>query len=206
MLLDPTLTRQLQVNLHRVARHEYKTVNTVNYKPTFWVVSHQVRGEMDIITGGEKYFAKSGDIMIHPPKMTYSKFTQKEGLREYIVVEANFWSHIEMLRFYPLPPVIPLKNPGEFSAIFEELHNLWFSSKQLYNIQIFALTLNLLNVVITSWQEAGSPPRSTALKSSQDRFTAVINYMSDNLDKKIKRDELADLVHLNPRYFDRLFN
>ncbi|GCE19571.1 helix-turn-helix domain-containing protein [Dictyobacter kobayashii] len=114
--------------------------------------------------------------------------------------------HIDLFYLYPVSPVVSLSPASAFSATFECLRAIWADMNLPFRqIQVSAYALQLCSMVLEGWRQQGSQPRPAALRTPRDRFTDVIRYMSQHLEQKLTRDDLAALVYLHPGYFDRAF-
>lgn len=144
--------------------------------------------------------------MIHPPGIAYSELADGPGRHEWALLEATLLPKIDLLRLYPVAPVVPLISTETFSRVFDTLLQIWQEQATPFrDLQMLALTAQLLTLVLQSWQQVGSPPRPVAMMDTQDRFTRVVNYMTDHLGEKLSREQLAEIISLHPVYFDRLF-
>ena len=201
-----TVHTQLQLSLFHVERASYRSLRLLQHSHPHWAISFVVSGEVETSSRGERFLASAGDVMIHPPRITYSEVAETPGTHEWFLVEALAPPGIDLFRLHPVAPVIRLQAPGEFSTHFESLRLAWHEEKMAYrDIHVFALTTRLLAQILQSWQIAGSVPRPSGLQSSEDRFVPVLNYISDHFGEKLSRDILAERVCLHPVYFDRLF-
>jgi len=144
--------------------------------------------------------------MVHPPSLPYAEYAEVPGTHEWVVFECDVRPGLALLRFYPVAAVVLLAEPAAFSALFGVLLDAWeASASAARDLRVSALALQLLGLVLESWQASGSPPRPSALMTAQDRFSGLIVYLSQNLDRKLGRDEVAAFVHLQPNYLDRAF-
>ena len=73
------------------------------------------------------------------------------------------------------------------------------------DLRVSSLAILLLSQTLDDWRAAGSVPRPMKLATSRDRFTGLVIFLSQNLHRKITRDDLAAFTHLGPNSLDRAF-
>ena len=113
---------------------------------------------------------------------------------------------LALFRFHPVAAVVHLAAPATFSDLFSVLLEAWEApASAARDLRVSALTMQILGMVLESWSASGSPPRPPALMTAQDRFSGLIVFLSQNLDRKLGRDEIAAFAHLQPNYLDRAF-
>lgn len=196
----------LHVSLFHIARSSYRSLRLVENTHPYWALSYVASGCVETVSRGTSFIVNPGEVMIHPPGVAYSELASHPGTHEWLLLEATLSPNIDLLRMYPVTPVVHLSSTRDFSHIFDALLILWQEEAPAFRgLQMLALTTQLLSLILQSWQQSGSIPRPSAMMTSEDRFTQVINYMADHLNEKISRDHLADIVGLHPVYFDRLF-
>jgi AraC-like DNA-binding protein len=204
--VNSSLTEEIKLYLLDVIEPSYSSLDIRDAKRDQWVISHVLRGQVKMVTCGEKYNVSSGDVMVHPPGIPFDEMNLSQGTHQVLFLDATLTSNIDLLRKYPVSPVVSLKQPLLFSSNFNKLLHIWQNSelpeREYY---IFTLTLQLIEGIITSWIANGRKARPKVISSSQERFLEVINHMSSRLNEKITRDELAAVLHLHPNYFDRIF-
>ncbi|GHO87882.1 helix-turn-helix domain-containing protein [Dictyobacter formicarum] len=204
--MSETVHEQLQLSLYMAEHASYASLDIVDQVYPHWVISYVVCGDVITSCCGESWRARAGDVMIHPPQLPFSEQAAGPGTHQWLLLDAVTSRHIDLFRLYPVSPVISLRATTSFSAVFGRLLTCWTDiSLPFRHIQISAYTLQLCSIVLEAWQQQGSPPRPAALLTPSDRFTDVIGYMSQHLEQKLTRDDLAALVYLHPGYFDRAF-
>ncbi len=204
--MHPPLRLQLDLALYEVAVGEYATLDIRDLCSPHWIISHVRRGRVRTETRGEKGWADDGDVMIHPPHIPFSEIAAGPGAHEYLMFDLSEPPGLDVLALHPVSLVIRLQDAEAFSQIFARLHE---SRRQPsgpdLDLRAFALTVELVGMVVRDWSRAGLPPRPPSARAAQDRFLDVIAYMSQHLDHKLTRDDLAAHVFLHPGYFDRVF-
>ncbi len=201
-----TAHERLELALYTVETASYASLQLVNRSYPYWILSHVLHGEVETCTGNEKWRVRAGDIMLHPPHLPFSEQASSVGVHQWLLFDVMVSPNIDLFRLHPVAPVLSLFAPEHFAQTFEMLQRAWNDAASLARrLQTFGLTMQLFGIVLESWQRAGSVPRSPALRTPQDRFIEAIAYMTEHLDQKLSRDDLAAMVHLNPGYFDRVF-
>ena len=195
-----------ELALYTVDTAPYSSLHLVNRVYPHWILSHILQGEVKTSTQNEWWQAKAGDVMLHPPHLPFTEIASGAGTHQWLLFDVTVSSNIDLFQLYPVAPVVSLAAPCDFSHLFGELQRAWKDVAPFtHQLHVFALAFQLFDTVLESWQRAGSPPRPPALKSPQDRFIETITYMTEHMDQKLSREDLAKMVHLHPGYFDRVF-
>jgi AraC-like DNA-binding protein len=184
----------------------YRRLDIQNDKRSHWIISCVKQGRVVMRIGGEVYEVSEGEVMIHPPFAEFSESNSSSGVHLVLFLDITLSDHLDLFRIYPVSPVVKLSDMPAFDGQFQELLGYWKQYEAPFiKIQFYAGLLQLLNMIILSWKEAGCLARPQPLHSTEDRFMEVIHYMNEHIDEKLSRDELAALLHLHPNYFDKLF-
>lgn len=171
-------------------------------------MSYVLSGDVETTAGEITCRARSGDIILHPPHLPFSERSPRVGIHLWMLLDITVTPGVELFRLYPVPPVISLLPDLDYARTFAELLKVRCSpaTDLLHDLRVSALTYQLCQMLLVSWQRGGAIARSPALTTPRDRFAAVITYMTEHLERKLAREELAALVHLHPGYFDRAFH
>jgi AraC-like DNA-binding protein len=197
---------RLELSLYIVEKGVYTSLELIDSIFSHWILSYILTGDVETESAGVRCRARTGDVMLHPPHLPFSEMASGPGIHLWLLFEAAISPNVDLFRLYPVPLVTPLLPSCDFAQTFTLLQHAWRSPESPQrNIQVSALSFHLCSMVLESWQQAGSTPRQEALMTPPDRFVEVITYMSEHLEQKISRDDLAALVHLHPGYLDRAF-
>jgi len=197
--------QQTSLSVYQVARTPYQTLRA-EIEHGHWAISFVREGAVETLTRAVRDPAPAGSVMVHPPALPYAEYAEVPGTHEWVVFECDLRPGLALFRFYPVAAVVPLAAPAAFSALFGVLLGAWEApASAARDLRVSALTLQLLGLVLESWQASGSVPRPPSLMTAQDRFSGLIVYLSQNLDRKLGRDEIAAFVHLRPNSLDRAF-
>ena len=201
-----SLHMRLELSLYQVEAARYTSLDLQGNVMPHWIVSFVQQGQVETITRGERCRASDGDAMIHPPHLPFSERADGPGMHLYFVFDAHLPPALDLLRLHPVPPVVRLPSPADYTDTFGRLQAAWAApASPARDLRAFALATDLLAAVLDGWQIAGRPPRPAALLTPADRFADVVDFMADHLGRRLTRDELAGRVCLHPSYFDRAF-
>jgi AraC-like DNA-binding protein len=127
------------------------------------------------------------------------------GTHQWLALDIQVWPQLDLLQRYPVSPVVTLHSPDAFSRVFRRLSGVWSDSgAPARDVRLMSLTLELLALIIESWEAGGAVPRPASLQTGE-RFQGVVAHMTQHMQSKISREELAHRAHLHPGYFDRVF-
>ncbi|MCY9659846.1 AraC family transcriptional regulator [Paenibacillus chondroitinus] len=194
------------VQLHSVNRSPYVKLHMENRSFPNWIISYVKTGHVTTGTGGETHTAKAGDVMLHPPGLPFSEHADVGGVHLWMQVSILCSHQFDLLMLYRVSPVITLPEPARYEAVFAKLLAEWGNRELSFrDLKITTSMLQLTEMILTGWEKAGNPERSSAYSSSGDRFARLIGQMSMRLEERLTREELASLVCLSANYMDRAF-
>ncbi|MCY0879670.1 MAG: AraC family transcriptional regulator [Firmicutes bacterium] len=197
---------QIRLSIYEVARSVYQSLNLQNLSHPSWIISHVRCGTVKTSSQGLCFIAQAGDVMVHPPSLPFSEYAEFPGEHEWFMADLWDENHVELLRLFPVFPVVTLKNPAGYSAQFAKLLLAWQDIHHpLRNARVAASAYDLVLQILNDWEDRGSPPRPEPLQTHADRFPAVIRFMHEHLDQPLRLAELADIVHWHPNYFHKVF-
>jgi AraC-like DNA-binding protein len=196
----------LTVSLSMVETASYESLQIVDREHSQWIISHVLVGEVTTSCRGKSWQAHAGDVMVHPPSFPFSEIAAEPGIHQWCLLNVTLDHHRDLFQRYPIAPVVAIAPSSQFSQHFCALEQVWKGSATPFReLQVPALTLQLCGIVLECWQQAGGIPRPSSLQTPPDRFSGVVQYITEHLDQKLSREGLAELVHLHPSYFDRAF-
>jgi len=200
-----SVREQFDFSLYHVERAAYDEFRLDMIKP-YWTVSFVLDGQVESRTEGDVHFAHSGDVMIYPPHVPFSEAATGRGIHLWMLIDMKDTTQLPFFHRFPVAQIVKLLDASGYARIFEELMSVWEGEQSpLRDYRAFSLTLQLLDLIVTSWIAAGSPGRPGAKHAEGERFLQVVKYMEDHLGDKITRAELAALLYLHPGYFNRAF-
>jgi AraC-like DNA-binding protein len=127
------------------------------------------------------------------------------GRHEVIYFDFKVWPETDLFNLYPINPVVSLGGRQRFPLVFENLLQVWGGEAAFRELNACGLMMEIMSELLECWAISGGSSRKTLYESPKDRFTPAINFMANNLHRKICREQLAAMVHVNPSYFDRIF-
>lgn len=197
---------QLELSLSMVETASYKSLRLIDKEHSQWIISYVLAGEVTTSCRGKSWQAYAGDAMVHPPHLPFSEIASKPGTHQWCLLDITLATSLDLFRRYPIAPVVTIAPSYHYSQHFCALEQLWIGPATPFrDLQVSALTLQLCGIVLECWYQAGSIPRPATLQTPPDRFSEVIQHITEHLDQTISREQLASLVHLHPNSFDRAF-
>lgn len=197
---------QLELSLSVVETASYESLRLINKEHAQWIISYVLAGEVTTHCRGKSWQVYAGDVMVHPPHLPFSEIAAKPGTHQWCLLDITLATSLDLFHRYPIAPVVTIAPSYHFSEHFRTLEQVWKGPATSFrDLQVSALTLQLCGIVLECWHQAGSIPRPATLQTPPDRFSEVIQYITEHLDQAISRENLAALVHLHPNYFDRAF-
>lgn len=194
------------IDLHSVNIAPYATLALDNISYPYWIVSYVKEGDLLTGTGGAEHRVRAGNVMLHPPHLPFSERSEKKGTHYWLHAAVYCSQHIDLFQLFRISPVVTVPDPERFEAVFRQLLHIWERKDQTYwDIKLTSRMIQLTEMILTGWEQAGSPERSEHYDSTNDRFAGLIGQMSHRLPEKLVRDDLAAIARLSPNYLDRAF-
>ena len=75
----PPLRAQLELSFYQVEIGTYSSLNIQEMVSPHWVVSHVLMGHVRARTRGEETWVSGGDVMVHPPHVSFSELADGPG-------------------------------------------------------------------------------------------------------------------------------
>ena len=152
--------QQTSLSVYQVARTPYQTLRA-EIEHGHWAISFVREGSVETLTLGARDPAPRGTVMVHPPALPYAEYAEVPGTHEWVVFECDVHPGFALFHLYPVAAVVPLVRPADFSALFSLLLCAWEGPPSpLCAMRVSALTLQILGLVLESWQCSGNPPRA----------------------------------------------
>ncbi len=140
-----------------------------------WGISHVQTGRVETLARGECAPAPAGAVMVHSPSLPSAEYAAVPGVHEWVVFDGSLSPGLDLFRLHPLAPVVPLRGPPAFSQALDQL--------------------------LAAWEDAPSPFRDLRVSS----HAGLIVFLSQNLHRRLTRDDLAAFTHLRSSSVDRAF-
>ncbi len=164
------------------------------------------RGECELVIEGEVFRAVPGMLFLIPAHTKHSYYHINTNYIE------KYWMHFELktgddqaLKSLGLPYYVTVSEKEPLDDLFREIITLSRQMDLASRMQEKAAILKLIGTYIRLSQKAGYTPASPLHSSPEGDILRVIEYMNSHLSSKITVAELAELMHIHPNYFIRLF-
>lgn len=158
------------------------------------------KGSCVITIDGREYYGKEGTCFFIPANTKNSYRNIKEAEFE------KFWFHFDL---YPDSSLFQSLNlsysiqtkDDTILNFFRELYEKYNSEKITDKIDVKSLAIRILSAYIAeSHREA-----TVHLPKTEERFSAVLSYINQNLGNHISNEELSRICYLHPNHFVRFF-
>ncbi|MFC4777023.1 helix-turn-helix transcriptional regulator [Paenibacillus sp. GCM10023252] len=184
----------------------YDQINLQNVVYTNWVFSFIAEGQVDVLDGSKASQACAGQVMIHAPHLPFGERASIPGRHLWLLADIRNGMDVELMRLYPVAEVVTLADASKYEYLFRELAAELNSGRSEFGeIKVTGLVMQLMFEIMRSWELEGRVQRSETGKRRDIRLEQVIAYLNSSLHEKVTRDQLAELVHLNANYLDRIF-
>jgi len=162
----------------------------------FWVLE----GECFLNIDSQTYIIKPGQLAYLPKgKMrAYTHASERFSMYEMAFsATVNDEDLMEVLGLREHNFVIDIPNIDEMSALFENSHRKELFKNPIYDVAWCANIINIIRIYTEERQKYNSDKDAL--------FKPVMQYMTKNINKSIKTEELASLMYMQPTYFIRCF-
>ncbi|WP_318614289.1 AraC family transcriptional regulator [Sporosarcina sp. YIM B06819] len=199
-----TISDQLNITLFDVKKIRYKSRIVFDYVQSCYTVAYIKEGEVITTFEGKEFVAKKGDVMIHRPNKPFNVISKTEGIHYLFNIDLKVMEEMDFFSVYSLGKVVTIRNPELYEKTFDELHSIWLQEAvDLRTVQSSFLAFSMLHEIVESTKLGGeSDPKEPYIT---DRFNNVLHYIGNHLGEVITREDLAQICHLNPVYFSRVF-
>lgn len=163
----------------------------------FWVLE----GECFLSIDSENYIVRPGQLAYLPKgKMrTYTHISEHFSMYEMAFsVKSGDEDIMSILGLSEQNFVVDIPNPEEMTALFEDSNLIEFTKNPLHDLGWSANILKIIKIYAEERQKISDKNISI--------FKPVLEYMSNNIEKQIKIEDLASLVYMQPTYFIKKFN
>lgn len=185
--------------------HHWKELNITCPFSKLYYIRH---GECELVIDGRIYHALPGQCYLIPAHTKHSYYHINDNHIE------KYWMHFELktgdeqaLKSLQLPcfVTVPESETANLDAQFERIFQLAVYDDTASRLQEKAEILKLISTYIRLAQDSGYHAVSGNTAPSEHTFYDVIRYMQEHLSEKVTLQELADLMHVHPNYFIRMF-
>jgi AraC-like DNA-binding protein len=194
------------VRIYHVEVASYEAIEIQNMVYPYWVASFVQEGRVEVTDGNAVQTAVSGQLMLHAPGQPFGEKALTPGRHQWLLIEVKNEFDVDLFRVYPVGEVLTIAEPKDFSALFDRLLVGWKNQDTPFKeIQLNGLGLQLVHLLLENWHRSGRVPRRFHSKKQDERLEQVMSHLIASLDKKVTRQVLAERVHLNANYLDKIF-
>ena len=164
------------------------------------------KGECELVIEGKVFHAVPGMLFLIPAHTKHSYYHINQNYIE------KYWMHFELktgddqaLKSLGLPYYVSVPESESLYSLFQEVISLSRQMDLASRMQEKAAILKLVSSFIRLAQTLGYNSQPDSYPSPERDIHQVIEYMNNHLSSKITVSELAELLHIHPNYFIRLF-
>ena len=155
-------------------------------------------GKAEYIIDSERIYIKKNDILIFPPGIIRTGYTNKSDPWEFITINFNLALNKEAADFFNKKYVC-FENQGmPFRSKFLDIAYLWSEKKALYALKCKSIIFDILYELIRAFLSHKQTVHA-------ERLEAARTYVQANFRNKISIDKLARDVGFSPSYFRKIF-
>lgn len=196
--------------------YELESRYVYDYELEFFVDSS---ASGSIIVNNKKYDLKKGDIMFRYPGqsaqgiMSYSCYlicfdllgnTGKDPKSYEISKKQSFQNLYQNTVLNTIPTVFHPDSPGHYQSLFARIFKEYVENNPASPLLLRA---RLLEIIYKIFSEISQPSDNNNITSSshQIELENTIEYIKNNLDKKITLEQLSRVAKLSPNHFHKIF-
>lgn len=173
-----------------------------------WVL---LSGVVHIRAGDADYIAEAGDIVFFYPHMPYVASTGSEGC-SFIFIHFDFGvgDQFQILNDYRLAGIVPGRLVAEETSLFRQAYESFAAREALSAMRLKGSLMTLLAQIIHVYgagSYAGSfePAAAGASLSRLSSLQPVFGYISQNVHRPIRIQDIADVAGMSEKYFISFF-
>ncbi len=174
------------------------TVGHIGEQDVFFYV---LEGECFLSIDAQSYIVKKGQLAFLP-KGKMRIYTQAS--ENFAMYEMRFKAHVfdnenlmVTLELSEQDFVVNVENREEMQRLFESANRTEVFKDPIYDVAWCSNILQIIRIYAEQRQKQSD--------SAYTYFRPVFEYMTLNLDRAVKLDELAEAVHMHPTYFVKKF-
>lgn len=183
-----------------------QTWGAVKFTPFWDKIYYVVDGDLHVEMEGISYLATPGSLLYMPGGIEQTFYLEHgiEHMDHYYCHFTSFVSGQESMRLSNIlsfPYCIRPHNSQEVKELFQML----MEAHEADYVHSILRQKSLLYELINMFLDGEDYTFKKDLLASLNGFPKVIEYIHNNIQKKITNDELANLMHLHPNYFNTVF-
>lgn len=166
------------------------------YDNFFWLIE----GTISLFIDKECYIMREGQLAFLPKEQfrKYTNISEKTTLYTMkFSAKSNGENLMKGLGCTEYGHVVTIKDKEEMTKLFESSSNIVLKKSPIDNV---IMNSNILNIISHFYSATNKQ-----YNLDDNKFSDVITYMKDNINREITIEELTSIVHMSPTYFIRQF-
>lgn len=163
-----------------------------SYRNSYWTLSIRTKGETNFFIDGNTINVKSGEVLLIPPNLIYSQYTEGEQL---------FAIHFDTFKYINAETLQKqtVKDWDNVCRLFKEIYTIYTEKPKGWHYKTSSLLYELLCIIHTE-SEWSAPEIS-------DHIDSAVEYLEKfYTDPSITVAELARISGYSEAYFRRIFS
>ncbi|WP_135556687.1 AraC family transcriptional regulator [Paenibacillus cymbidii] len=203
--MSVTVQDTMRMSIFRVEQVRYESRQFVSDPQGCYTISYVCEGQVETTCSGVTHIAGSGDVMIHPPHVPFEVRARQPGEHLFVNLALKVLDEVDFVRLASLKRIIPIRDRQAYQAAFFRLQQAWLlPDSMLRETRTFAAALELLAALIESNTDSDEE-RVVLHRHAEGRLAGIVEAMGERLHEKLTVQDLANLVHWHPAYFQRKF-
>ncbi len=181
-----------------------KELNNINRQFDCYVISYIKKGSCKLIVDNNVFMVSAGDIIVIPPNVYHSHIKDTPDETTFIWFHFNYkyCSFIDVLSFFDIPFCSHINDNGVLEKVLEEYMALQSGTTSIVK-QIFkeAKSLELIGHLLSFIVLNGN----SGINKQYGVFLDIFMILSNDLQKDISLDSLAEQFNMHPTYLTNRF-
>jgi AraC family transcriptional regulator len=185
-------------------KENWKSVKYFNEYAIWYMLSGSLKIQMD----DNEYIVNEGDVVFfYPNKVVSCVSLNSDFFLRSIHFDFCFENDIHFLELINMAQVYPAEIFKKESSVFNEIFRNRKYDEELSGVIIKGYILIILGNIFKHYNEVIRPHNrmSEFSKNDLNRFEEILNYIYNNLDKKITVTDLAHIAGFSKNYFSDYF-
>ena len=159
------------------------------------------KGRCSISIEGKNYTAKAGDWFFIPAGARHSYYNFPDEVLEKYWLHFDLYPDADFFKTMGLGNFVKVDDNNKIERMFSACTHKCRSGKVVDIIEAKSMLLGLLAEYVRLSKQ-GKP---VLVNDKHDSLAPVLLYINDSLSTTIENSKLAELCHMNPRYFIKFF-
>lgn len=213
VILEGNMVTDILCQIHYCKRQNLKDPGKVTYEVTRTLQHHEIifvcEGNGHIVIGENRYLMKKGMLFYIPPGVRQTIEPRAQNPEHYMTVHFSGsrmglnpdgkWKYLENIQNLRQPSAQKITYYTPLEELFEKLLDTWNDKGPSYEF-IAATLLRQLLIWVSQNKIKQSKNQAIFLKIDQ-----IIEYMRQNINRKVTLEELSGIARLSTFYLSRTF-